>query len=356
MQKSRLFYRLDEKMMKIKLLVASSDNGYAEDLTKTLSEKHSDIFETSVCTTRKLFYDTLERQKFDTALIEPHFISEKPDLTSILLPLLLWSDCEPLTDSDSATPLKKISKYQRISSLTSEVIEHYSGVSPVGCEISTKKTQIAAFWSPAGGVGTTTASLAYAASQVSDSRQVLYLNLESFASTPVYFAEGGKSISAAFEMLENNNGNVSMLIRGLRKHDVSSGVAYFLHPDNYDDMNILSAEDAAEMISACCAIADQLVIDISCICNRRTWQIFALADKIFIVTDRSKTAQQKLSQFTSQHNVFQRIKTKTTFIANKDATIRGFPAESIISLPFITTADESEVYKPLSEGFHGETA
>jgi len=203
-------------------------------------------------------------------------------------------------------------------------------------------------WSPAGGVGKTAVALAYAARRVSEGKQAMYLNLESFSSTPLYFQESGKSISAIFEMLENSEGNVGMLIRGIRRYDRGTGVAYFCRPDNYDDMNILAAENIITLMDACAGVTEELVVDMPCFCDERTQQIFTRADRVFLVTDTTDTAQIKLSQFASQHHAFERIKDKAVLVANKGAVASDLLKDAAISLPLVQSAEASAVFVTLS--------
>jgi MinD-like ATPase involved in chromosome partitioning or flagellar assembly len=113
-------------------------------------------------------------------------------------------------------------------------------------------------------------------------------------------------------------------------------------------MNILSTENIIALITACAAVTDELVIDMSCVCDERTTQIFELADRVILVTDPSHTAQIKLSQFSTQNNVFSRIKSKAALVANKGATTYGQLVEPVIRLPHIQSANAPAVYKTLS--------
>ena len=212
------------------------------------------------------------------------------------------------------------------------------------------RANITAVWSPAGGVGKTTVALALAAKKVIDGRQVLYLSLEHFSSVPAYFTDSGKSISAVFEMLESSEGNVRMLIRSVFRRD-NGGIAYFCRPDNFDDINILSTENIATLTSACAFNTDELIIDMSCVCDERTRQVFRLADKVLLVTDPTIAAQTKFSQFASQHDDFDKIKDKTALVANKGAAVDTPMTVGIISLPFVQSADHITVYKTLAVNF-----
>ena len=331
--------------MKVQLLIATGDCAYAEHLSKILAENHEDTVDVCVCSTTEHLKEQLALRKFDVALLEASLIGET-SLQTIHLPLLLWSE----EDNTLSIPLelKKVRKYQRISSMVSNILELYSKGLPDARGSFLKKARITAVWSPVGGVGKTTAALAYCARKVSDGKQALYLDLEPFSSVSTYFAETGRSISAVFEMLEAGEGNIQMLIMSIRKQSGGCGITYFCRPENFDDINILTPDNIAALIDACSEVTDELVIDMSCVCDDRTRKVFEIADRVFLVADASRAAQIKFSQFVSQHNVFQRIRDKTTLIANKGAAINDSLADTIIHLPLIQSTDEAAVYKTLS--------
>jgi len=334
---------LEENFMRVKLLIATTDSEYVDFLSDNISETHADTIEVSVCSTLECLRETLPKQRFDVALMDTT-MAEAAEKSSINQTILLWSESDTTTDMPE---LERILKYQRISSITSSVLERQAMVSKGGNNTDSRKAKITAIWSPAGGVGKTTVAIAYATSKVSEDNEVFYLNLETFSSVPCYFNESGKSISRVFEMLESHDGDTKMLIQGISCRD--SGITYLCSPDNYDDICILSKDDVKELLSSCSALADELVIDLSCTCDFRTRQVFELADKVLIVTEPSQTSEAKLSQFTSQNDVFESIKEKLTFVANKGAVINNIVTESAIQLPFVQSSRATEVYKVLSE-------
>jgi len=330
--------------VRIKLLIATDDSDYAEHLSENIAEHHEDAIEVSVCKTQDRLRETLKNQKYDAAILSGPMI-EGMDLSSISLPLLLWADDE---NSDTPTGIERIPKYQRISSMVAGVLERYAKVRKDGRGSDEFKANITAVWSPAGGVGKTTVALAFAAMKASAGKQVMYLNLEPFSSVPVYFTEAGKSISAVFDMLENNEGNVKLLIRGIRSPGNGEGISYFCRPDNYDDLNILSTGNIYALATSCAAVTEELIIDMSSVCDERARQIFELADRVLLVTDQAGTTRVKVSQFMTQHNVFDRIREKLAIVANKGATTDRAFAGAVINLPFVQSTDETAVYKTLS--------
>jgi len=386
--------------MRVKMLIASCDVTYTGHISDYISNNYPDILEICVCNDLQGLRETLSVRRYDVALMDAGFInSAEPG--SVKLPLMLWSDTEPEggfepgfktgseagyesgietgsgsgfdvgsetgvkagfesgfdvgsksgidTGSDGISEqLPGVNKYQRISSIVADVLEQYAKISGKRCDPDSKSANITAVWSPAGGVGKTTVALACAASGVTEGKDVFYLNLESFSSVPAFFSERGKSISAVFDMLDDCEGNVKMLLQGISCRE--SGVTYLCEPDNFDDICILSEENIIELVTSCARITDELIIDLSCICDKNTRQVFELADKVLLVTEPSLPAQAKLSQFISQNNVFEGIREKTTLVANKGAIVNELNIEPMISLPYIQTTDASEVYKTL-KGF-----
>ena len=331
--------------MKTQLLVATGDIDYAEHLSNKLAECHSDVIDVSVCVSAEHLRERLLAGKYDVALLEADMI-EEADLQAIRVPLALWSENEHFSEVPDG--IKKIRKYRRISALVGEVLEHYAKSLKNGSGTHSKRARVTAVWSPMGGVGKTTAALAFAERMASEGKQVTYLDLQPFSSVNAYFDGTGRSISAVFEMIETEEGNVEMLLRSVRQQDNGSGISYFCCPENFDDMNILTPESIASLIDACAQLTEELIVDMACICDGRTQKIFELADRILLVTDASRAAQIKFSQFAAQNNIFQNIREKTTLVANKGAIISEPLVDDILSLPLVQSHDAIAVYKTLS--------
>ena len=330
--------------MTITLLIATIDVLYAKLLSDNISQHHADKINVSICSSPEGLQETLLQRKYNVALFDAKML-EDADIKSIHLPLLLWSETEIIGDMQKEFAI--VNKYQRISSIVAAVLEQYSKLSKRSNSPNSSRAKITVVWSPAGGVGKTSVAMAYALSNVGDDKEVFYLTLEHFASTPDYFSKNGKSISTVFEMLENHEGDVKMLIQGLCRQE--NGITYLCGPENFDDINILTGENVYELIAACSEISDELVIDLSCVCDTRTRKIFEFADSVLLVAGQTTTAEKKLAQFLSQSNIFESIKEKATLVANKGAIISSQATESIIFLPYIQSSDVRIVCKTLAE-------
>jgi len=327
--------------MKIRLLIATADKDYTDHLSGTISKRYADTLELSICSSPERLTDLTSSNKYDAALIEPDFITAvKPG--SVQVPFVMIDEMERSIDSGE---LKRIRKYQRISSMTGQILQSCAEASkgPGGADVH--RARITAVWSPGGGTGKTTVALAYAASKASAGKSVVYLNLESFSSTSVYFPEAGSSISKALEKLESN---LQLFLLGIRQQDSGSGILYFCGPENYDDISILTAEDIEKLVNACAIEIDELVIDLSSNIDQRVVKIFAMSDKVLLITDPSNASKTKLNQFITQHNVFGQIQPKVILVNNKNATTQDNRIGKNIMLPLVQTGDPISVFKTLS--------
>jgi len=332
--------------MKIKLLIASDDGDYIEHLSKELLNNYSDGILVNICSSAQRLDEISGEQKFDVILLEASFCEGLKTDAGVLY-LVLWDESLDIIIDES---FQKIRKYQRISSIYTDILESYAKVSTRSLGINSKKADITVVWSPTGGVGKTTVALAYAASKVSEDKQVMYLNLELFSGTSVYFDTSGKSISALFEMLEAKTGNIEVLIKSMLRRDPGSNIFYFCCPRFFDDINILSVDNISSLISACEKPVDEVIIDMSCVCDERTRYIFDVADRVLIVNDATCVSRAKTEQFINHQHLFSQIKDKVCFIANKGASATDNNLQTI-SLPYVQTTRESEVYKILSVSF-----
>lgn len=329
--------------MKIQLLIGIDDIDYMEHLSRVLAQQYADLFEVSACSTREGLEDMLSHRHFEVALVSPAltnaFVGRR-----VQLPLLLWDGMEAV--EVQAENWVRLRKYQRISSLTGEILEHYAGVSNRSGGFDTARGRITAVWSPAGGSGKTTVALACAAQRVAEGKRTVYLNLESFSSGPVYFQEAGKSISAVFEKLD---GDVSLLMQGIRQQDSGSGIGYYGRPENYDDIEALTVEDFQLLVEGSADGVDELIVDLSSQCNEKVRKVLEMSDTVLLVVDSSSTAQVKWEQFRTQHNIYHEISGKSRLVANKGARIQ----DTQISLPYVQSGDPVVVYKALSAGYFG---
>ncbi len=335
--------------MKIQLLIASTDNDYVEHISMVLAEKYADTFELSICSNKNSLLEQVGKRGFEAALLDPTMVNGI-ELKSIRLPVLLW-DGQAVLDSGTAA-LKKIKKYQRISAIVSELLEGYAQIAKGSSGFDDSHGQVTAVWSPSGGSGKTTVALAYAAQRVAEGAKVVYLDFQLFSCAAVFFPQTGKSISSVFEQLDNS---VALLLQSIRQQDNESGIFYFKQVENYEDIQILEPSDVAELLRGCTHEVDEVVVDLSSVLDAKARSILTLADKVFLVSDASKTGIAKWEQFHLQRSFYESILTKATLVANRGGRPDWGQSEPAILLPCVKSNDPVVVYKTLSMNFAQST-
>jgi len=328
--------------MKVQLLICTTDSDYSNHLSRVLSENHPNSFEVTMCSSVEASKNLLGEKGYDAALIGVELIKDI-DFNKIRLPLVLWDGLNSVEGCEVA-PIKK---YQRISSMVSDVLESYSKIAPSSGFAVTGRGRITTVYSPTGGSGKTTVALAFAARMSLSGKSALYLCLEPFCSTSAFFGQDGKSISKVFESLYS--GNLEMLLESLVQKDSDTSIMFYRAPENYDDLNELTKENLTTLIFAIAANVDELVIDVGSSSSHNMNVLLDSADNVLLVTDNSWSAVVKFNQFTNQHNTFEKIKAKTTIVANKGARVietRG--AAGVIELPLVNSPDGGIVFKTLS--------
>lgn len=328
--------------MKIKLVIASQDKRYMDCITDVLTEKYNETFELCVCSTAERFSKLGVESKFDVALVENVFVEHLSDV-DVAVPLILYDEIADNAILEGVS-YNKISKYQRISSIVEQILGNCTELKGDFSSNKGNGSKITAIWSPCGGVGKTTVALAYATRKSLSNQEVLYLNLEKFSSTSVYFEEDGQSISGIFQKMDSN---LDLVIKGVKKTDSVSGVSYFCKPENYDDMNQLSEEDIEVLVKTCASNTKELIVDLSSVYDATTEKVLDLADRIYIICDTKQVSKAKMKQFMSQHSVWENIRKKSIVVANKGANLRELGIETY-PLPLVKSLDDINVYKTLS--------
>lgn len=137
-------------------------------------------------------------------------------------------------------------------------------------------------------------------------------------------------------------------MQSIRQQDAGSGVYYFCCPDNYDDMNILTAQDLARVVDACGQGVDEVVVDLPSLCDQRTRELLERADCVLAVLDGSRVGWSKWKQFREQNNVYGQLLPKLTVVANKGSRPEEGQGERTLPLPLVKSDDPAAVYKTLS--------
>lgn len=302
--------------MKIKIAIADTNETYAKRLFEALSRQNN--LSLSVFTDKDKLEKEIAYARYDIILFDYSMYSNDSLFKSAKLAVALY-------DEDSEVPYnipgkyKAVKKYQRGTTIYKEVIGLYSeyvSESPF-FNHSKHNFKVICFYSPVGGSGKTTVSMACAHSIANKGRNVMYLNFEPAASYGVYLPlKGGKGIGELFAAI-GGSGSFSLKLESLMKK-TPQGIIYFEKFENLLDIYEITSEDIEKLIRMIgdTEKAEYVVIDMGSDFNDLNRGIMDISDKIVLVERPEKTAKEKISAFCSHEPVKREYADKICSVIN----------------------------------------
>lgn len=214
-------------MLNLKLAIFDREILYVQKLSQYLLSNREYSFSIQVFSDLKLLQDFLNNHSIDILLIDSKaFIQGKNELKAELV-ILLTDGC---VEADFRS-MFCIHKLQAAKEIVKEIIQAYSCVCNkeiVG--VSGKGAKLICVYSPAGGCGKTTISIALGHALARKGLRVLYIGLEEFSSCRQMlqgsFEEG---LSDLLYYISKDCKNMMMKLEGIRERDEVSGL-FFIPP------------------------------------------------------------------------------------------------------------------------------
>lgn len=230
-------------MARINLTIADTDDKYLSGLMKFLRSNHYEKFNINCFTNQEYLIKYIEEEKsIDILLISSNMLCkdiEKCRAKSIMVLSEKNSDGE-------VGGYPSIKKYQHAEKMYEDIINTYIERDPERLEIITnrnKDTKILTFYSPIGGIGKTTVSLALAEA-LAENNDVLYINLEDIQSTYLLFSEKKeKGFSELIYYVKERDSNLSQKFLQIRAKDEKTKVDYIPSVESLLDIDELEEED-----------------------------------------------------------------------------------------------------------------
>lgn len=165
------------------LIIASNDKTYTARLVKYIDQRYPGQYDIETIGEVPLLKERIQEQGGEILLIEASFCEGITNWKMVKLPILLEEN------SEASSKLDKIKwhmpKYLRVSQMVAYIEQQYE-------EVERTKPLVYSFYSPTGGVGTTTMALAVALTYIKAGRKVFYFSLEEWDSTALFLKEGTK--------------------------------------------------------------------------------------------------------------------------------------------------------------------
>lgn len=280
--------------MKIKLAILENDISYLRRIVSVFETKYADKFEIYSFTDPTVAISSLEGSKIDVLIANDAF-----DIDATSLPKRCGFAY--FVDSADVTVVKNqraICKFQRAEQIYKQILSLYSenAGNISGIKLDDDTTKIIIFASPCGGVGTSTMAAACASHYATQGKRTLYLNLEKFGSSDVFFsAEGQFDMSDVIFALKSKKTNFSLKLESSVKQG-SNGVYFYSQSKVALDMLELNNDELIRLISELKLTGsyDYIVIDTDFSMDKTDLQIYRLAHSLVWIGDGSEISNSKI--------------------------------------------------------------
>ena len=282
--------------MKIKLAILDRDPGYLNRIVNVFSTKYADKFQLYSFTDIQVALSTLETTKIDVLVASDVF-----EIDTRQLPKRCgFAYFVESADIDTYNGQRAICKFQKADLIYKQILSIYSenAGNVSGVKVGDDNTKLIMFHSPSGGAGASTVAAACAIRLASKGLRVLYLNLESFGPSDVFFdAVGQFYMSDIIFALKSKKTNLALKLEScVRQAD--NGV-YFYAPSKIAlDMTELNYEDKSRLLSELCiaGLYDYVIVDTEFSIGKEALKLYRMAARLVWVGDGSEISNGKLSR------------------------------------------------------------
>lgn len=282
--------------MKIKLAVLEKDKSYLTKVVSAFGTKYADKFEIYSFTDMDVALSNIESSRIDVLLASDAF-----EIDATKLP----SRCAfaYLVDSmgiEMVNETRAICKFQKADLIYKQILSVYSekASSITGFVAHADKGNIVVFSSPCGGVGNSVMAAACAARVAAKGKKALYLNLEKFGGSDLFFnGEGQYSMSDIIFALKSKKTNLPMKLEGCVRQ-AANNVYYYAQTRNALDMLELTTEEIIRLISEIKLMGeyDYIIIDADFSIDKEMLKIYKQAQNVVMVSDGSCEANAKVER------------------------------------------------------------
>ena len=280
--------------MKIKVLIVDSDATYVEKLVSVFNAKYADKLQVLSFTSLEKAVAEIKDKKVDLCIVDKSMnIEDYPALKKN--GLVYFIDRAGIEQVDD---YKAINKYQKPDVIYRKILSIYSEIAP-NIKIERNKeggSKIVTFTSFSGGVGTSSAAVAYAIRKAQD-YSVFYFNLEKLGDSNLFFSSNNSyTLSDIIYAIKSKKGNVEMKIESCLETS-KERVNFIPSPSVALDFMELNNDEIVELINIIANMGyDYLVIDINFDFEKLEKKIMELADDIVLVLDGSEIGNSKFDR------------------------------------------------------------
>lgn len=279
--------------MKIKLAILERDKSYLTRIMSVFGTKYADKLEIYSFTDPEVALNSLNSSKMDVLLASDAFEIEMQRIPNRCAFAFLVDSL----GIDTFKEQRAICKFQKADLIYKQILSVYSekASSITGFTMNGDEGKIIAFCSASGGVGSSSMAAACAMHFAAKGNKVLYLNLEKFGSSDVFFAGQGQfDMSDIIFALKSKKTNLSLKLESCVKQD-PSGVYFYSQAKIALDMMELNTEDILRLISEFKLMGEYnyIILDMDFGIDREMMKIYQQAQAIVLVGDGSVESNNK---------------------------------------------------------------
>lgn len=233
--------------MRIKLAILEKDASYLNRIVSVFSTKYADKFEIYSFTDQQVAMSILDDSKIDVLVANDAF-----DIDIAALPKRCgFAYLVDTPDVEMENDQRAICKFQKAELIYKQILSVYSenAGNISGLQLGDDSAKILVFASPSGGTGSSTMAAASAIHFATQGKKTLYLSLEKFGSSDLFFeAEGQFDMSDIVFALKSKKANLGLKLESCVKQD-KTGVCFYSQTKVPMDMLELNVEDVERLLS-----------------------------------------------------------------------------------------------------------
>jgi MinD-like ATPase involved in chromosome partitioning or flagellar assembly len=282
--------------MKVKLAILESDKNYLNRIMAVFTNKFADKIEVYSFADEDIAMSSLHSSKIDVFIACTDFdidVKGIPERCGFAY-LVDAPDTKTHKGQKAICRFQKADLiYREILDIMDEVTDNVSGVRADG----RVETKIIGFVSASGGVGSSTLAAACAMAMARKGLRVLYLNIEAFSTSNVFFSGQGQfGFSDVLYALKSNKPNLALKLESAVKQD-ECGVYFYDPPQMALDVAEMSVGEFEQLLNLTMAARyGYIVIDMDFSLQASCMEKLKHMQQLVFVSDGSEIANAKFKQ------------------------------------------------------------
>ncbi|WP_027089396.1 hypothetical protein [Thomasclavelia saccharogumia] len=280
--------------MKIKIALLDNDQGYLNKISAALKNKYEHKLELYIFTSKQNLLNSVDLNSIHILIVNNQ-IFDLREINDVNIAKIYFSETKEINKIDNFETITKFQKISEFYERIKNIYESHFDIAMTANSTFKGQTKLITYTSYSGGTGTSTIAISEAVSKAAAGAKVLYLNLEYFDTTDIYFesSENSSFSNVVFLIKKDSLDLVSKLEKVLIQH--KTGVFYCSSPAILlDKLEINNVKDIHKLFDALKQIGfDYIIIDRNIDFSLVEKFIFESSNDLRFVVDGSKTSNHK---------------------------------------------------------------